>query len=149
MEPFGDLDYLLVAFLAGAVLSCAAIAAMQSSFRVGGAPSWILLVVLIPLPLFAARPLAGLVMLDPNAALPVVGIGVALSVLWIHIVLPAAIPDFQASTLSATCVPAVCLGLGLFIAGATTQTFTSLTFGHEEAVFDKGAGLDLNAPGEF
>jgi uncharacterized BrkB/YihY/UPF0761 family membrane protein len=133
--------------VAASVLSAIAVALMPNNFRVGGAVNWILYFIFAPLPVLAGVPLAYLVALDPYAGLPPTAMVVIVSVLWIYLIMPAVLPDFQADTFVATLVPSVLIGAGLFIGGIATNSFPNgLLLGttDDQKVFiDRSAGLDL------
>jgi len=146
---FGKVEYMVVAFVIGAVLVGIIAASMKNQFRVEGVASWLALALFAPVPVLLGKPLAGLVALPTEAALPSVGVTVVLAVLWIHLILPALLPDFQVNALSASCVPAVCLGLAVLVSGMALGEFPQgIGVGQQQAIFEgRSAGLDLGGTG--
>ncbi|MBI1290908.1 hypothetical protein GC173_06640 [bacterium] len=145
-----SLTFMGIAYAAAAVLAIAGVASLQGNFRVNGAANWILLFVFAPLPVLVGVPLAGLVALDPYAALPPVAMATILALPWIYLILPSLLPDFQVDSFTSALVPAALVGGGLFIGGLVTQSFPNgLLLGDTDskAVFEgRSAGLDLSAP---
>ncbi|CAN5461260.1 hypothetical protein BH09SUM1_BH09SUM1_24190 [soil metagenome] len=140
---FPDTTFIVAAYVSAAILVTICMAVMRGSFRVSGAPSWILLALLAPLPVLVGIPIAGLTALNTEAALPATGISIVAGLIWIHFILPALVPDYSPGNFGASCLPAVLIGAAVMIGGVAGNTFPQgMGLGHETSTFEgKSAGV--------
>lgn len=103
----------IVAYSLTLILTGIAAAALPNSYRLRGIGNWSAFLLLAGIPPLLAVPLTGLVLLNPNAAIPPAGMAVVIGIFWFHTVLPAVIPDFQTESFPASGLLAV-LGGGAF-----------------------------------
>jgi hypothetical protein len=151
-----DTKFLAVAYVAGLVLLGAAFAALPKQFRLDGAASWMIVLLLGPLPVLVGVPLASAVALSPYAALPPAALSGLVGLLWVHFVLPALAPDFQTDSFVSSCIPSFLIAAAVFVGGVGANTWTEgygLGSTDDQNVFmDRSAGTDLynsqKAPGE-
>lgn len=118
-----NLAYLGSAYLAGAVLLVAAAAIFRSNIRVESAASWVLLAFVGPVPAVVAQWLTGLVGMPSDAAIPVAALATLMSVLIMHFLLPALLPDFQTANFATSMMLGVLVGLSVLGAGLATNAF--------------------------
>lgn len=118
-----DYYFMLYAWLIGGVAVAIGAKNLTDHVRVSGAASWILLLGVSGIPAAMGPSMAALVLLDAGAALPPAALAVVTGVLWIHIFLPALLPDFQVRTWMTSCLLAMLLGASVYAAGAITKEF--------------------------
>lgn len=141
---FPDPIYLIVSYVAGAVLTLIGALILRQNVRVNGPTSWLLLILLAPLPVLVSWNLTGLAMLTTSYALPTIGMTVILGVITVHWLLPAIIPDFQTDSFAASGCLAVMLGISVMIGGQVAGQFDGFFPQNEEVLFDRTADLSGN-----
>lgn len=118
-----SMQFVVGGYLAGMIAGLTMVACLQSGYRLGSVGTWLLFAILIPIPVLAAIPLAGIAYLPTTAALPPTGAAVLVGVFVVHWVLPTLLPDFNTNTFSASALLAVVLGLVAGIVGLLTGDF--------------------------
>ncbi len=137
------LTFLVIVYVAGAVVITAGAGILRSRIRVNGAASWILLALLGPLPALGAKTAVGLVALPTEYAMPAAALAILLSFFVIHWVLPAILPDFQTDSIAASLTLAVILGIVVLGAGLATGEFPGGLIGESSGDAFGGRGVEL------
>ena len=137
--------FMIASYAIGAVLVLMSALIFRSNIRVGDMPSWLLLVVLGPVPVLLGYPAATLAQLNMWYSLPAIAMTVLIGIGFFHLLLPSFIPDFQTDNIGISGFVAIMLGLSVFAGGLISKEFEAFfPFSDPSAVFKAGGP----APGE-
>ncbi|MCC7390942.1 hypothetical protein IT571_01120 [Candidatus Sumerlaeota bacterium] len=142
LENLPSMQFCMICYGASALVAIIVAAIFKTRIRVIGAPSWLLLAILAPIPTLAAKPLVAAVGLPATNALPVTALAVFLCLFVVHWVLPAILPDFQTESFPVSMLMAFCIGLVVMGTGFATKDFDSMMGTQTEEVFGKSADLN-------
>lgn len=109
--------------------------AMKKYVRLDGAASWLLYALLAPWPIVVAPFLAYILGVPLEYSVPLSAIAAVIGVVSFHILMPALLPDFQTSSISASSMLGFILGIALFGAGLATNYWVGAVPTNQESTF--------------
>lgn len=141
--------FLLPAYVGGALSCLIGALLLRDRVRVENAVSWILLILLGPVPVLFGITLAGILTLPTNAALPPTAVTILLGTLLFHFVLPAVLPDFHTESFLTSVLFGSLLGAVVLGVGFATGSYPAGLVGMEDDIFrEAGYVIRGEAPPE-